>query len=318
MNISLLEPIGVSAEMIEALSVDMKKAGHTFTYYESKTTDIEELKRRSAGQDVIMIANNPYPAEVVESADALKMLAVAFTGIDHIGLKACKEKNVTICNCAGYSNQSVAELAVGMAIELMRKFRKCDEAARKGLTGAGLTGTEIAGKTVGIVGCGKIGFVTAKLFSAFGARVLAYARHERPEWKTAGITFIDIDTLLAESDIVSLHLPLNESTKGFLDADKLAAMKPGSLLINCARGPVVDNKALAEALKDGKLAGAGIDVFDMEPPLPSDYPLLHAPNLLLTPHIAFATKESMIRRAEIEFANVYAYLEGKPENICQY
>lgn len=318
MNISLLEPIGVSEEMIHSLSENLVKAGHSFTYYKEKTTDTEELKKRSKGQDIVMIANNPYPSEVVEAADSLKMLAVAFTGIDHIGLEACRSRNVTICNCAGYSNQSVAELAIGMTIEMFRKLRQCDSVTRTGGTGAGLTGTEIAGKTVGIVGCGQIGFVTAKLFHAFGAKVLAYARHERPEWEESGIDFADLDTLLSESDIVSLHLPLNDSTRGFFDAEKIAAMKKSALLINCARGPIVDNAALARALSEEKIAGAAIDVFDMEPPLPDNYPLLQAKNVLLTPHIAFATQESMVRRAEIEFSNVYAYLANRPENVCRY
>lgn len=318
MNISLLEPIGVPEEMIRSLSKGLEEAGHHFTYYPEKTTDVEELKKRSAGQDIVMIANNPYPAEVVEAADSLKMLAVAFTGIDHVGLEACRRKNVTICNCAGYSNQSVAELVVGMTIEMLRKFRQCDNAVRTGKTGAGLTGLEIAGKTVGIVGCGQIGFMTAKLFCAFGAKVLAYARHEREEWKEYGITFADLDTLLAESDIISLHLPLNESTRGFWDEARIGAMKKNALLINCARGPVVDNAALARALNEERIAGAAVDVFDTEPPLAADYPLLHAKNVLLTPHIAFATQESMVRRAKIEFDNVYAYLANEPVNVCRY
>lgn len=318
MNISLLEPIGISEEMVYKLAEGFLREGHSFTYHDTKTADIEELKRRSKGQDIVMIANNPYPEQAVDAAESLKMMAVAFTGIDHIALDACRRKNVMICNCAGYSNQSVAELAVGMTIELMRKLRKCDEASRTGLTGAGLTGTEIAGKTVGIIGCGQIGLRTAKLFSAFDARVFAYARHERPEWKQMGIEYVDLDTLLGQSDIVSVHLPLNESTRGFLSAERLGQMKKESILINCARGPVVDNAALAEALNQDRIAGAGIDVFDMEPPLPADYPLLHAKNVLLTPHIAFATRESMVRRAETEFANVYAYLHGNPHNICKY
>ena len=318
MKISLLEPIGIPEEMVRELAAGFEQEGHSFTYYDTKTTDVEELKRRSAGQDIVMIANNPYPDEVVEAADSLKMIAVAFTGIDHVGLKACRDKGVTVCNCAGYSNQSVAELAIGMTIELLRRFRKCDEASRTGMTGAGLTGEEIAGKTVGIVGCGQIGFRTAKLFAAFGAKVLAYARHERPEWKEAGIEAADLDTLLAQSDIVSLHVPLNDTTRGFMSAERIAQMKDGAILINCARGPVVDNKALADALNSGQLSAAGIDVFDMEPPIPEDYPLLHAKNTLLTPHIAFATKESMVRRAKIEFDNVSAYLHGSPENVCQF
>ena len=316
MNISLLEPLGISTQELEALAAPLKAAGHTFTFYETKTTDPEELKRRSAGQDVVMIANNPYPAEVVRAADRLKLLAVAFTGIDHVGLDACRERGVTVCNCAGYSDTCVAEQAVGMAISLLRFFTAADEAVRNGKTSAGLTGSEISQKTVGIIGCGHIGFQTAKLFKAFGAEVLACARHERDEVKAAGITYTDLDTLLKTSDIISLHTPNNAQTRGMIGKEQLALMKPEAIFINCARGPIVDNAALAEALNEGKIAGAAIDVYDMEPPIPEDYPLLHARNTLLTPHVAFLTKEAMVRRARIEFANVAAFLAGKPENVC--
>ena len=316
MNISLLEPLGVPAETIEALAAPFRAQGHTFTYYDTKTTDPEELKRRSAGQDVVMIANNPYPDEVVRSADALRLLAVAFTGIDHVGLAACREKGVTVCNCAGYSNVCVAEQVIGMTISLLRYFPACDQKVRSGGTSAGLAGQEIAGKTVGIIGCGQIGFRTALLFQAFGAKVLACARHEREEVKAAGIEYVALDDLLRRSDIVSLHTPNNAETRGMIGAAQIAEMKPTAYFINCARGPIVDNVALAEALNAGKIAGAAVDVYDMEPPIPGDYPLLHAKNTLLTPHVAFLTKEAMVRRADIEFANVQAFLDGRPENVC--
>lgn len=171
---------------------------------------------------------------------------------------------------------------------------------------------------MGIIGCGKIGLKTAKLFQAFGARVIAYARHEREEVKAQGIEYVDLDTLLSESDIVSLHTPANAETKGMISAEKIAKMKPSAIFINCARGSIVDNQALADALNEGRIAGTAIDVFDMEPPIPEDYPLLHAKNTLLTPHVAFLTKESMIRRAEIEFENVVAFVEGKVRNEVMY
>ena len=136
MNIALLEPIGISAEELEALAKPLRDAGHSFTYYDEKTTDKEELKRRSAGQDIVMIANNPYPDEVVEAADSLKMLAVAFTGIDHVGLEACRKKGVAVCNCAGYSDDCVAEQVIGMTISLLRFFKEGDNAVRTGGTSA--------------------------------------------------------------------------------------------------------------------------------------------------------------------------------------
>ncbi len=318
MKISLLEPLGVPAEKIEALAAAIREAGHEFTYYDVKTTDVEELKKRSAGQDIIMIANNPYPNEVVEAADSLKMIAVAFTGIDHVGLDACKARGIEVRNCAGYSNETVAELVIGMVIEIMRKLRVCDSGVRCGGTNAGLAGMEIMDKTVGIIGCGKIGLRTAQLFKAFGADVIAYDPAPAPAVTEAGIKLTDLDPLLAASDTISLHTPLMPATRGFIDAEKIGKMKESAVFINCARGPIVDNQALADALNNDKIAAAGIDVFDMEPPIPADYCLLHAKNTLLSPHVAFLSKESMVRRAEIEFDNVCAYLNGEAKNVCAF
>lgn len=317
MKISLLEPIGVPVSTIEELSKDMVEAGHEFTYYDTKTTDVEELKKRTEGQDIVMIANNPYPAEVVKSADALKMISVAFTGIDHIGVAECKEKDIMICNAAGYSNQTVAELVVGMAITALRNLVEADRRVRNQETSAGIGGREIAGRTVGIVGLGKIGLTTAKLFQAFGAKVIAYNRSESEEAKALGIEYKTLDEVLSMSDIISIHLPLNDSTRGFISAEKIALMKKDAVLINCARGPIIDNAALAEALKKGEVGYACIDVFDMEPPIPADYPLLNCPNTFLAPHQGFISEESMLRRAKIVFDNVYAYLDGKPVNVCK-
>ena len=317
MKISLLEPIGVSQAVLDELSQGLKDRGHEFCFYDTKTTDVEELKRRTAGCDIVMIANNPYPAEVVESADALKMISVAFTGIDHIGVQACKDKDIMTCNAAGYSNQTVAELVIGMAIDGLRNVAKANDIVRKGGTSAGIGGREICGRTVGIIGRGKIGMVAAKLFLAFGAKVIAYNRSQSEEAKALGIEYKSLEEVLSESDIVSLNMPLNDSTRGFISADKIALMKPDTVFINCARGPIVDNEALAKALNEDKLGFACLDVFDMEPPIPEDYPILHAKNTLLTPHQAFISEESMIRRAKIVFDNVYAYVDGAPVNVCK-
>ena len=308
MNIALLEPLGVSRELIEELARPLTDAGHSFTYYDTKTTDPEELIRRSAGQDVVMIANNPYPEAVVRAADSLKFLAVAFAGVDHVALDACAEKDIKVQNCVGYSEICVAEEALGLTISLLRKFAEGDARVRNGGTSAGLAGREIHGRTVGIIGCGNIGFMTAKLYHAFGAKVIATARHEREEVKAAGIEYVPLDELLKTSDIISLHTPNNAETKGMISREKIALMKPTAIFINCARGPIVDNAALAEALNEGRIAGAGIDVFDMEPPIPADYLLVSAKNTQLMPHTAFLTEESLVRRANIEFANVRAYL----------
>lgn len=317
MDIALLEPLGVPAERIGELAAPLLAAGHSFRYFDTKSTDPTELARRSDGADVVMIANNPYPAEVIEALPGLKMIAVAFTGIDHVGLAACRERGIQVCNCAGYSDVSVAELTVGLTIDVLRRVVDCDAAVRAHKTSAGLMGSEISGKTVGIVGTGKIGTQAARLFSAFGAHVLGYARHERPEAVKAGIEYASLEELLRRSDIVSLHLPLDDSTRKSFDAERIAQMKEGAVLVNCARGAIVDNEALADALDSGHLSGAGVDVFDAEPPLDPAYRLLSAKNCVLTPHVAFLTEEAMERRAKIEFDNVAAWLAGAPKNVCE-
>lgn len=317
MKITLLEPLGIPAEVLARYQAGLEDKGHTFTAYSDKTTDPVELIRRTGDSDIAIIANNPYPAQVVAAASNLKMLDVAFTGIDHVALDACKETGIMICNAAGYSTQCVAELAIGLTIACLRKMPACETATRNGGVGGPLRGREIGGRTVGIVGTGAIGTMTARLFQAFGANVIAYSRTVRPEVEAMGVAYVSLEELMARSDIVSIHVPNNQETKGLISKERIAAMKPSALLINVARGAIVDNAALAEALNKGKLAGAGIDVFDMEPPIPEDYPLLHAKNTVLTPHVAFATDESMLRRAEIAFQNVEAYLAGNPENVCK-
>lgn len=316
MNIALLEPLNVDKEYIDKLVKNLKNEGYNFTYYESKSSNVDELIRRSANQDVVIIANTPYPKEVIESTDTLKLISVAFTGIDHIDVNLCKEKNIMICNASGYANQTVAELIIGMTISALRNIKTADLTVRASGINS-LSGGEIAGKTVGIIGLGKIGLKTANLYKAFGANVIAYNRSQSQEIIDLGIEYKELDDVLSESDIISLNLPLNEHTKGLISADKMALMKKTAIFVNCARGPIVDNIALANALNEDRLAFACIDVFDMEPPIPADYPLLHAKNTLLTPHIAFVSQESMIRRANIAFANVEGFLNGQPINVCK-
>lgn len=317
MKITLLEPLGIPAEVLAQYASKLEAAGHTFTAYDAKTTDVAELIARTGDSDIAIIANNPYPAAVVESAPNLKMLNVAFTGIDHVALDACKAKGVMVCNAAGYSTQCVAELALGLAVGCLRFMPTCDQVVRNGGTSAGLRGREIGGKTVGIVGTGAIGTMTAKLFQAFGANVIAYSRTVRPEVQAMGVEYVSLEEVMERSDIVSIHTPNNAETKGLISKELIGKMKSTAIFLNTARGAIVDNAALAEALNQGKIAAAGIDVFDMEPPIPADYPLMSAKNTVLAPHVAFLTDESMLRRAEIVFQNLDAYLAGQPENVCK-
>lgn len=316
MKITLAEPLSVPKALIGTYAEKLAAQGHDFSSYDTVAASEEELIERSKGSDIVIIANHPYSDTVVRAVQELKMIAVAFTGIDHVGVQACREQGVTVCNAAGYSNQTVAELVIGMAVAALRNLRKADQQLRAGCTSAGIGGKEICGRTVGIVGVGRIGLVTAKLFQAFGAKVIAYDPASPEMGEHSGIVYQSLEEVLSRSDLVSLHLPLNENTRGFINEERLALMKRDAVLINCARGPIVDNNALAEALNGDRLGYACIDVYDGEPPLAKDYPLLHAKNTLLTPHQAFLSEESMVRRAEITFGNVEKYLAGTPENVC--
>lgn len=317
MKITLLEPLGIPQSVLEGYKTRLEAAGHTFTSFDTKTADPAEQSARLGDSDAVIIANTPFTAPVIAGAPNLKFVDVAFTGIDHVGLDACREKGIALSNAAGYSTQCVAELALGLTVGCLRFLPACDTATRTGGVGGPLRGREICGRTVGIVGTGAIGLKTAALFRAFGAKVIAYSRTRRQEALDMGIEYVSLEELMAQSDIVSLHVPANGETRGLISRELIAKMQPTAILINVARGAVVDNAALAEALNEGRIAGAGIDVFDMEPPIPADYPLLGAKNTVLTPHVAFATDESMLRRAEIVFDNLDAWLSGAPKNVCK-
>lgn len=317
MKIALLEPLRVPEARIKELAQPLIDAGHEFTYYPEKTTDPDELYERSKDVDILMIANNPYPAEVIEKLENTKFINVAFTGVDHVDSKASKDKGIAIANASGYATTAVAELALGLTLDLFRGISTGNEDIRKENFPGPFQGREIKGKTVGIVGTGHIGLETAKLFKAFGANLIGYNRSENQEAKDLGIEYVTLDDLLAQADIVSVHLPLTDDTRHLLNKDKLSLMKDNAVIINVARGPIIDDAALTELLNDGKIAGAGIDVFDGEPPLPEDYPLLSAKNAILTPHVGFLSDEAMELRAQIAFENTTAFIEGNPQNIVQ-
>lgn len=312
MKIVVIEPLEVAQEKLQNTAKEIIGDRADIIYYQTKTTDIAELSDRAKDADIIVVSNLPLKREVLENCPKLKMISVAFTGVDHIAMDYCREKGITVSNCAGYSTKSVSELVFGMLLCLYRNIIKCDEAVRNGGTKDGLVGNEISGKKFGIVGTGAIGLKTAAIAQAFGCEVYAYSRTQK---QVDGITYLPLDQLMSECDIISLHVPLTEQTKGLINAEKIALMKKGAVLVNTARGPVVDSEALSAALKDGKIAGACIDVFENEPPVAKGHPLLNCPNVVATPHVAFATKEAMEVRAGMVFENVSAYLDGKPINV---
>ena len=315
MKIAIMESLAVSRDELALRKLPFEKEGHTFAEFD-RTTDIPTLIEQAKDADVMILANMPMPGEVLRACDKLKYIDIAFTGVDHVAMDAAREKGITVSNASGYSNESVAELGVGLAIDLLRNVPQVDARCRALGTKAGLVGRELMGKTVGIVGFGKIGTRSAELFHAFGCKILA---HSRSIHKNAPVYVkqVDLDSLLERSDIVVLHCPLNDSTRGLINKDALAKMKPSAYLINLARGPVVVSQDLADALNNGVIAGAAIDVFDKEPPLNADEPLLAAKNTILTPHIAFASEESMSIRAEIVFDNLRHFLDGDPINLVK-
>ncbi|MCY6957134.1 2-hydroxyacid dehydrogenase [Clostridium brassicae] len=317
MRIVMLEPLGISQNDVQTLSKSLTSKGHEFVPCYKKIETNEGLLAQASGADIFIIANSPLNRDIIESAPNLKMISVAFTGIDHVDIATCKEKGITICNAAGYSTNSVAELTFGLILSTFRNIIPCDIATRESKTKAGLVGNELYGKTLGIIGTGSIGKRVAEIGKAFGCKLLGYSRTQREDAKNIGITYVTLENLLKESDIVSLHVPLTDETKLLINKKNLSLMKPSSILINAARGGVVDSEALANALNNEKIAGAGIDVFEMEPPIPTNHPLLNAKNVVLTPHAAFATDESMLKRAEITFGNITKWLEGNPQNLMK-
>ena len=312
-KIVIMESLGISAEELAARKAPFEAQGHVFVDY-PKTTDPAKLVEEAKDADAMILANMPMPADVLRKCDKLKFIDVAFTGVDHVGLDAAKEKNIAVSNASGYSNEAVSELVIGTTLSLARNIRSVEDRCREGKDKTGLVGWEIKGKTVGIIGLGKIGTRTAELFHAFGANVLAQSRTHH-DGVAEYIEQVSQEELLRRSDIVVLHCPLNDSTRGMINAEKLAMMKPTALLVNVARGPVVVEKDLAAALENGVIAGATIDVFDKEPPLDTASPILHAPNCLVTPHVAFATQQSMSLRAEIVFDNLAKWMEGHQINV---
>lgn len=311
MKISLIDPLLVDDKIIESHKKKIEKLGHEFQYFKKSASDDEKIIERLKDSDVAIITNNKFSKNVIENTN-LKLIDVAFTGFNHVDIEACNEKNIIVENASGYSDDSVAELVIGLTISLMRKFNENrknmyeDESFK-------LIGQIIKGKTVGVVGTGKIGIRVIELFKAFGANILAYSRSEKDEVKNLGAKYVSLDELLKNSDIVTIHLPQNKETCGFIGKNELDLMKDKAILINCARGPIVDNDYLAKLLNEDKLR-AGIDVFDMEPPIDKNYPLRNAKNTVLTNHVGFLTQEAMDIRCEIVFDNLYKFLDGKIVN----
>ncbi len=305
MHIAIIEPLGVNEQLVRGLMDELE--GHTYDYYTERSVDQNVLAERAKGADVLVVANAPVGEQVLAAAPDLKMLSVAFTGLDHIDLAYCEEHGIKVVNCSGYSTNAVAEEAFGLAISVYRHLVECDARTRAGADKSGLAFRELHGKTLGVVGNGAIAQRVMEIARAFGMKLLCWARTPR---ELDDVTYVSLDELCAQADILTLHVPAVPETRHLIDARRIALMKPTAILINTARGPVVDNEALAEALENDTISGAGLDVFDMEPPLDPGLRILHAPHTVLAPHIGFATQEALDARAHLAIEHVREFLNA--------
>lgn len=303
MHVAIIEPLGVDEQLVHELMGQLESC--TYEYFTERSTDPQVLAGRAAGADVIVVANAPVTRAVLEAAPNLRMLSVAFTGLDHIDTTYCEERGIEVVNCGGYATEAVAEEALGLMLALYRHLMECDRRSRNGGDKSGLAFRELRGKTLGLVGNGAIARRVMELARAFGMSLLCHARNEQP---LEGVTYVPLDELCAQSDVLTIHVPSVPSTFHMIGAEQIALMKPTAILINTGRGPIVDTEALVAALEEGRIAGAGLDVLDSEPPFDRDLPILHAPNTIIAPHIGFATQEAIDDRAHLAIDHVREFL----------
>lgn len=286
------------------------------TVYENTAPD--EIAQRIADTDVIVSNKVKLTEPVLKNAEKLKLICLAATGYDCVDVAYCAAHGIGVCNVPGYSTQSVAQLTVAMVLELInhlsvyRDYVHSGAYSRSGVANAlAPVWHELYGKTWGIVGGGNIGRQVAKIADAFGCRVIVNRRKPDPDYETA-----DLDTLCAQSDIISVHVPLSDETRGMIGEKQIGLMKPGVIFVNVARGAVADEKALAEAVKTGKIGGLGVDVYSTEP-FGADHPfagILDCSNVCLTPHTAWGAIETRNRCIAMVAENIAAFKAGQKKN----
>lgn len=278
----------------------------------------EEIPARIAGQEVIVSNKLKLNAENLRDAHDLKLICLTATGYDCVDTAYCRSRGIGVCNVPGYSTHSVSQLALAMALSLSTRLTAYRDCVHGGAyTRSGIANClepvwyELCGKTWGIIGGGNIGQEVAKIAAAMGCKVLMCRRKPDPNYET-----VDIDTLCASSDVISVHVALNEQTRGMISRERIEKMKPGAIFINVARGAVADEAALAEAVRDGKLGGLGVDVYTAEP-FPQTHPysrILHLPNVCLTPHMAWGAREARDRCLAMVAENICAFRQGEKRN----
>ena len=276
---------------------------------------------RARDADAVLTTRTPLSAATIAQLRRLRYIGVVFTGYDQVDLNAARERKIVVTNVPTYGSASVAQLVFALLLELCHHVGLHSEATRAGEWSRSSDFSfwktpliELEGKTMGIVGFGRIGRDVAEIALAMGMHVIASdaARTETPDWP--GFRWCELDELMAAADVISLHCPLLPQTRGIINAASLSKVKPSAFLINTSRGPLIIEQDLANALNEGRLAGAGVDVLSIEPPSQNN-PLLHAKNCLVTPHIAWATKEARMRLVDTAVTNLKAFLEGHPVNV---
>ncbi len=265
---------------------------------------------RTQAEAVLMRGNPPFTRRVIEAGTKLRVIAKHGAGVDSVDLTAATERGIAVMTAGAANADAVAELTLALMLALARELPRLDRGVKRGLwERPNFQGREFRGRTVGIVGYGQIGRRVAQLALAFGTRVVVHSRSPIADAQGAEVE-TELDALLRRVDVLSLHCPLTEQTRGMIGARELRSMKPGAVLVNTARGALVDEIALAQALNSGQLAGAGLDTYAAEPPA-ADYPLFALDNVLCTPHIAGATQESLARVGAVAAVNIIRHLQGE-------
>lgn len=296
-----------------------KEFGELTVYDRGIKNDLQESIDRIQDADVVLTNKVPIKEELLEACPNIKYIGTLSTGYNIIDLDACRTRGIPVCNVPSYSTSAVAQFTMALLLEVCHHVGEHNNIVHSGAWERSVDFCfwnypliELSSKTIGIIGFGKIGQEVAKLAAAFGMKVLAYSRTEYEEGRKLA-EYVDLDTLLASSDIVSLHCPLFPETRGIINNEKIAKMKDGAILLNTSRGPLIVEEDVANALNSDKLYYYATDVASREP-IRSDNPLLTAKNCIITPHIAWAAKETRERLVGIVYENLKAYTEGKVQN----
>ena len=291
-----------------------------FIYYDL-TTGADDVASRIGDADVACSNRCPITAQTIESCPDLKLIVSFGTGYNQIDLAAATARGIKVCNVPGYGSGAVAQMTIALLMEIVRQTAVFDAYVKDHgwLDGVdpnicAIRQFELAGKTIGIIGLGDIGYGVARVCMAMDMQVLAYNRNPRRELECENLRFTDLDTLLRQSDIVSLHCPLTEQTRGLINKEALSKMKDGAILLNTSRGAVLDEQAVVAALDSGKLYAVGADVFATEP-CGKDHPLAAHPRCVATPHVAWSPEETRARVIQIAADDVKAFLAGDSLNM---